>query len=76
MEHTTSHTIAVQFPSSNQQYILIGRQWYQLPEFIPPISNPCQSQVRISFREIVLVILILIFLPKSAHLCRAIQAPL
>jgi len=35
MQHTTSHTTAVQSPSHFQWYILIGLQWYQLPEFIP-----------------------------------------
>ena len=33
MQHTTSHTTAVQSPSHYQWYILIGKQWYQLPEF-------------------------------------------
>jgi len=36
MQHTTVHTTAVQSPS---HYILIGKQWYQLPEFIPSNSN-------------------------------------
>jgi len=39
MQHTTSHTTAVQSPSHNQRYIFIGKQWYQLPEFIPYNSN-------------------------------------
>jgi len=30
---------AVQSPSHYQWYILIGKQWYQLPEFIPSNSN-------------------------------------
>jgi len=34
MQHTTSHTTAVQSPSHFQWYILIGKQWYQLPEFL------------------------------------------
>ena len=39
MQHTTSHTTAVQSPSHYQWYILIGKKWYQLPEFIPSNSN-------------------------------------
>jgi len=39
MHHTTSHTTAVQSPSHCQWYILIHKQWYQLPEFIPSNSN-------------------------------------
>jgi len=39
MQHATSHTTAVQFPSHHQWYILIGKQWYQMPEFIPSNSN-------------------------------------
>ena len=31
MQRTTSHTTAVQSPSHFQWYILIGKQWYQLP---------------------------------------------
>ena len=38
MQHTTSHTAAIQHPSPNQLYIPIGKQWYQLPEFIPSNS--------------------------------------
>jgi len=34
MQHTTSHTTAIQSPSHNQWYIPIGRQWYQVPVFI------------------------------------------
>jgi len=37
-EHTASHTTAVQSPSNFQWYILIGKQWNQLPEFIPSNS--------------------------------------
>jgi len=40
MQHTTSHTTAVQSPSHNQLCISIGKQWYQLPEFIPSNLNP------------------------------------
>jgi len=36
---TSMHTTAVQSPSHYQWYILIGKQWYQLPELIPPNSN-------------------------------------
>jgi len=39
VQHTTSHTAAIQPPSPNQWYIPIGEQWYQLPEFIPSNSN-------------------------------------
>jgi len=39
MQHTASHTTAVQSPSHCQWYILIGKQRYQLPEFIPSNSN-------------------------------------
>ena len=35
MQHTASHTTAVQSPSHWQWYILTGKQRYQLPEFIP-----------------------------------------
>jgi len=35
MEHTTSYTKVVKSPSHYQWYIVIGKQWYQLPEFIP-----------------------------------------
>jgi len=36
---TASHTTAVQSPYPYQWYILIGKQWYQLPEFIPSSLN-------------------------------------
>ena len=39
MQQTASHTTAVQPFSNNQWYILTGKQWYQLPEFIPANSN-------------------------------------
>jgi len=43
MQHTTLHTTAVQCPSHYQWYILwyilICKQWYQLPEFIPSNSD-------------------------------------
>jgi len=39
MQHTILHTTAVQSPSHFQWYILIGKQWYQLPEFIPSNSD-------------------------------------
>jgi len=39
MQHTTSHTTAVQSPSHFQLYILIGKQRNQLPEFIPSNSD-------------------------------------
>jgi len=49
MQHTTSHTTAVQLPSHNQRYISIGEQWYQLPKFILSNSNSgLHSCIRIS----------------------------
>jgi len=39
MQHITSHTTAVQSPSHFQRYILIGKQQYQLPKFIPSNSD-------------------------------------
>jgi len=39
MQHTTLHTTAVQFPFHYQWYILIGKRWYQLPEFSPSNLN-------------------------------------
>jgi len=39
MQHITLHTTAVQSPSHYQRHILIGKQWYQLREFIPSNSN-------------------------------------
>jgi len=39
MQHTTSQTTAVQSSSHYQSYILVGKQWQQLPEFIPSNSN-------------------------------------
>jgi len=39
MQHTTLHTTAVQSSSHYQRYILIGKQWHQMPEFIPSNSN-------------------------------------
>ena len=51
MQHTTLHTTIVQpqLPSHFQWNILIGKQWYQLPEFIPS-SLDCvlHSCIRIS----------------------------
>ena len=38
-QHTTSHTTAIQPPSPNQWYIPTGKQWYQLPEFVPSNSD-------------------------------------
>ena len=38
-QHTTLHTTAVQSSSHYQWCILFGKQWYQLPEFIPSNSN-------------------------------------
>ena len=39
MQHTASHTTTVQPSSHNQWYVLIGKQWDQLPELIPTNSN-------------------------------------
>ena len=39
MQHAASHTTAVQPSSYNQRLVLIGKQWYQLPELVPTISN-------------------------------------
>ena len=33
------HTTTVQPSSHNQRHVLIGKQWYQLPELIPTNSN-------------------------------------
>jgi len=38
MQRATSHTTAVLSPSHYQRCILIDKQWYQLPEFIPSIQ--------------------------------------
>ena len=35
MQHTVSHTTVVQLSCHNQLNVLIGKQWYQLPEYIP-----------------------------------------
>jgi len=49
MQHTTSHTTAVQSPSHYQWYIFIGKQWYQLPVFIPSnLNSDLHSSIRIS----------------------------
>jgi len=39
MQHAASHTTTIQPSSHNQRHILIGKQWYQLPELIPTNSN-------------------------------------
>jgi len=39
MQHAASHTTTLQPSSHNQRHILIGKQWYQLPELIPANSN-------------------------------------
>jgi len=41
MQHAASHTTTVQPSAHNQWYILIGKQWYQLPELIPARSYVC-----------------------------------
>jgi len=49
MQHSVSHTTAVQSFSHNQWYIFIGMQWYQLLKFIPASSNSgLHSRIRIS----------------------------
>jgi len=55
MQHTTSHTTAVQSPSHFQWYIVIGKQWHQLPEFIPFNSNSV-LQAKIHLLQFYLVI--------------------
>jgi len=47
MQHSTLHTTAVQSPSHYQWYILTGKQWYQLPEFIPSNSNSVRINVHL-----------------------------
>jgi len=51
MQHTTSHTTTVQSSSYFQWYILIGKQWYQLPEFTKqmplPLTISCSSKSRL-----------------------------
>jgi len=32
MQHAASHTTTIQPSSYNEKHILIGKQWYQLPE--------------------------------------------
>jgi len=44
MQHAASHTAAVQPSSHNQRHVLIGKQWYQLPELIPTNSNSKSMQ--------------------------------
>jgi len=50
MQHAASHTTAVQPSSHNQRHVLIGKQWYQLPELIPtnsnskPVKHDCKIQ--------------------------------
>ena len=39
MQHAASHTTTVQPACHNQRHVLIGKQWYQLPELIPTNSN-------------------------------------
>ena len=57
IQHTASHTAAVQPPCHNQWYVLIGKQWYQLPEFIhsrfalAPISTLVQPAQVTRFRQ-------------------------
>jgi len=38
MQHTALHTTTVQPSSHNQWYVLIGKQWYQLPNLFQPIQ--------------------------------------
>ena len=39
MQHAASNTTTVQPSSHNQRHVLIGKQWYQLPELIPTNSS-------------------------------------
>jgi len=39
LQHTDLHTTTVQPSSHNEWYVVIGNQWYQLPELIPTNSN-------------------------------------
>jgi len=39
MQHAASYTTTVQPSSHNQRHVLIGKQWYQLPELIPTSSK-------------------------------------
>ena len=39
VQHAASHTTAVQPSSHDQTHVLIGKQWYQLPELVPTNSN-------------------------------------
>jgi len=48
MQHAASHTTAVQPSSHNQRHVLIGKQWYQLPELIPTNSN---SRIQVVFEK-------------------------
>jgi len=41
MQHAASHTTTVQPSAHNQRYIVIGKQWYQLPELFPAHSCVC-----------------------------------
>ena len=51
MQHVASHTTTVQPSSHNQRHVLIGKQWYQLPELIPTNSNSgLHSCLRISIQ--------------------------
>jgi len=43
MKHTTSQTTAVQSPCHFQWYVLIGKQWYKLPAFIPSSLNSVEN---------------------------------
>jgi len=47
MQQTTSHITAVQSPSHYQWYrpIFVGKQWYQLPEFVPSTQNAKHKQI-------------------------------
>jgi len=39
MQHAASNTTTVPPSSHNQRHVLIGKQWYQLPELIPTNSS-------------------------------------
>jgi len=48
MQHATSYTTTAQPSSHNQRHVLIGKQWYQLPELIPTNSNSGLYRISIS----------------------------
>ena len=43
MQHAALHTTTVQPSSHNQRHVLIGKQWYQLPELIEILTGKTVS---------------------------------